>query len=210
MKGIQITGTSTSTKVLASYHVTPHLATAETPFFLVYGRDPSLPFYQLLEPMQWFLGDPDSGHLDLESHHLALTIAMKTLIKNQFKHGQKMTNHTQPNFKFGNRLFFENKQPGKWDPKWRVGYRFFHIECSRHYLHIKNLATGKTGPCNVKDVVHKPPVDVWNVDMTFGRARKFINHPVNLPTIPLDTTEIILCETTPVTYNTTPFPFYSG
>ena len=28
---------------LASYHVTPHLANTETPFFLIYGRDPNLP-----------------------------------------------------------------------------------------------------------------------------------------------------------------------
>ena len=39
-------------QVLASYRVTPNLATAETPFFLMYGRDPNLPLYQLLEPMQ--------------------------------------------------------------------------------------------------------------------------------------------------------------
>ena len=43
-------------QVLASYRVTPNLATAETPFFLVYGRDPNLPFHQLLEPMQQFFG----------------------------------------------------------------------------------------------------------------------------------------------------------
>ena len=39
-------------QVLASYRVTPNLATAETPFFLVYGRDPNLTLHQLLEPMQ--------------------------------------------------------------------------------------------------------------------------------------------------------------
>ena len=39
-------------QVLASYRVTPHLTTVETPFFLVYGRDPNLPLHQLLEPMQ--------------------------------------------------------------------------------------------------------------------------------------------------------------
>ena len=39
-------------QVLACYRVTPNLATAETPFFLVYGRDPNLPLNQLLEPMQ--------------------------------------------------------------------------------------------------------------------------------------------------------------
>ena len=41
-------------QVLASYRITPNLATAELPFFLVYGRDPNLPLHQLLEPMQCF------------------------------------------------------------------------------------------------------------------------------------------------------------
>ena len=35
-------------QVLASYHVTLHIATTETPFFLVYGRDANLPLQQLL------------------------------------------------------------------------------------------------------------------------------------------------------------------
>ena len=42
-------------QVLASYRIKPKLAMAETPFFLVYGRDPNLPLHQLLEPMQHFL-----------------------------------------------------------------------------------------------------------------------------------------------------------
>ena len=54
--------------VLASYRVTPNLATAETTFFLVYDRYPNLPLYQLLELKQQFLGIPDSGLLNLEAH----------------------------------------------------------------------------------------------------------------------------------------------
>ena len=54
-------------QVLTSYRITPNLATAESPFLLVYGRDPNLPLHQLLEPMQHFLGDPDSGKLRLET-----------------------------------------------------------------------------------------------------------------------------------------------
>ena len=61
-------------QVLASYRVTPNLATAETPFFLVYGRNPNLLLHQLLEPMQQFLGNPDSGMLNLEAHRLTLAI----------------------------------------------------------------------------------------------------------------------------------------
>ena len=37
-------------------------------FFHVYGHDPNLPLHQLLEPMQHFLGDPNSGLLNLEPH----------------------------------------------------------------------------------------------------------------------------------------------
>ena len=46
-----------SNQVLTSYRITPNLATAESPFFLVYDRDPNLPLHQLLETMQCFLGD---------------------------------------------------------------------------------------------------------------------------------------------------------
>ena len=65
-------------QVLVSYRVTPNLATVETPFFLVYGRDQNLPLHQLLEPMQQFLGDPESCMLNLEAHRLVLAITKKT------------------------------------------------------------------------------------------------------------------------------------
>ena len=145
-------------QVLASYRVTPNLATAETLFFLVYGRDPNLPLHQLLEPMQWFLGDLDSGMLNLEAHWLALAIAKKTLDENCFRTAQKTTDRQPPSFKIGNRVYFKNKQQGKWNLKWRPGYRIVQIECNGHFLHIKNQATGKVWSCNVKDVVLEPPV----------------------------------------------------
>ena len=77
-------------QVLASYRITPNQATAETPFFLVYGRDPNLPLHQLLEPMQCFLGDPDSGMLKLETYRLALAIAKKTLDENSLQLSGKL------------------------------------------------------------------------------------------------------------------------
>ena len=102
-------------QVLASYHVTPHLETAEKPFFLIYGRDHNLPLHQLLEPRQQFLSDLDSGHLDVKPHCLALAIAKKILDENRFRHAQKTTNLTPLNFRVGHRVFLKNKQPGKWD-----------------------------------------------------------------------------------------------
>ena len=92
---------------------------------------------------------------------------------------------TPPSFKIGDRVYFKNKQPGKWDLKWRPGYKIVQIESDRHFLHIENKATGKVQSCNVKDVVLEPPVELWSIDTQFGKAGKFINHPTNLPTISL-------------------------
>ena len=83
-------------QILASYQVTPYLATAETHFFLLYRRDPILSLHQLLEPMEWFLGDQDSGHLELKSYHLPLAIAKKILDENRFKYAQKTTICNRP------------------------------------------------------------------------------------------------------------------
>ena len=85
-----------------------------------------------------------------------------------------------------NRVYFKNKQLGKWDLKWRTGYRNVCIEHDRYYLHIENQATGKTRSCNVKDVVLEPWMEFWNIDTQFGRAARYINNPANLPTIMLN------------------------
>ena len=146
-------------QVLAIYGVTPNPATAETPFFLVSGRDPNLPIQQLLEPMQCFLTDPDSEMLNLEVHRLTLAIAKKTWDENCFRTAQKTMDRQLPSFKVGDTVYFKNKQPGKWDLKWRSGYRIVQIEHGRHFLHIENQATGKVYSCNMKDVVFEPSVE---------------------------------------------------
>ena len=60
-----------------------------------------------------------------------------------------------------------------------------HIEHERHYLCIKIRPQEKTRSCNVKDVVHELPIKLWNIDTQFAKARKNINHPINLPTLKL-------------------------
>ena len=133
-----------------------------------------------------FLGDPESGKLNLENHHLALAIVKMTLVENSFRNAQKTTDRKPPSFQLGDRVYFKNKSPGKWDLKWRPRYRIVCIEHDGHYLHIENKAMGKTNSCNVKDVGHEPSIEFWNIDTQFGRARKFINHPTNIPTIKLN------------------------
>ena len=172
-------------QVLISYRITLNLATAETPFFLVYGRDPNLSLHQMLEPMQCFLGDRDSGMLNLETHRLALAIAKKTLDENRFKTAQKTMAEKNSALQVGDHVYFKNKQPDKWDLKWRPRYRIVCIECDVHFLHIKNQATGKIRSFNVTDIILEPPIEFWTIDTQFSRAGRYVNHPANLPTIKL-------------------------
>ena len=136
--------------------------------------------------MQCFLGDPDPEHLYLEMHCLALAIAKKTLDENRFRNAQKTRDGPAPNFQIVDRVYFKKQVTWKWDLKWRAGYRIVHMEHNRPHLNTENPATGKIRSCNVNDVIHEPPVKLWNTDTQFGRVGKFINHPANLPTITLN------------------------
>ena len=174
-------------QVLGTYRGVPNLTTGESPFLLVYGRDGNQPLHQQLQPLTRFLGDPDSGLLCLDQHRLSLSIAKKYLDDHRFLTAEKTTDRAEPGFKIGDRVYFKNKTPGKWDLKWRAGYRIIQIECEGHYLHIENQATGKIRSCNIKDIVLEPIRELWNVNPEFGRASKFINHPNNLPDFTPDT-----------------------
>ena len=123
------------------------------------------------------------GKLHLETHRLKLAIAKKTLDENRFTATQKTLARDNPAFQVGNHVSFKNKQPGKWDLKWRPGYQIVHIEHNGHFIHIEKQATGKTQSCNVTDIILEPPVEFWNIDTQFGRASCYINYSENLPTI---------------------------
>ena len=168
-------------QVLGTYRGVPNLTTGESPFFLVYGRDRNQPVHQLLQPLTRFLGDLDSGLLCLDQHRLSLSIVKKYLDDHRFLTAEKTTDRAEPGFQVGDRVYFKNKTPGKWDLKWRAGYRIIQIEHEGRYLHIENQATGKSRSCNINDVVLEPVHELWNVNPEFGRASKFINRLDNPP-----------------------------
>ena len=64
--------------------------------------------------MQHFLGDHDSGKLNLETHRLALASAKQTLDENRPTATQKMLAREKPAFQIADHVYFKNKQPGKW------------------------------------------------------------------------------------------------
>ena len=98
---------------LSSHQLQSHTKLGYCRNAILFGiwKESNLPLHQLLEPMQHFLGDPDSRMLNLEAHRLALAIAKKTLDENRFKTAQKTMDQTPPSFEMGDRVYFKNKQP---------------------------------------------------------------------------------------------------
>ena len=67
--------------------------------------------------MQHFLGDPDSGMLNLETHRLALAIAKKTLDENRFAATQKMMTRDKLAFQNRRLCFFKEQAAQEMGPQ---------------------------------------------------------------------------------------------
>ena len=151
--------------------------------FLVYGRDSNPALTPMsgtdaMIPRRFKIWPTQPGSTLSSPSHCQENTRWKFL-----QNCPETTDREPPSFKIDNRVYFKNKQPGKLDLKWKPGYSIVCIEHNWHYLHIENQATGKTRSCISKDVVLKPPVELWNIDVQFGRAGRYIKHPANLPTV---------------------------
>ena len=57
-----------------------------------------------------FLGNPESGKLNLENHCLTLAIAKKPIDENHFMNAQKTTDRKPPSFQLGEYILRTNNQ----------------------------------------------------------------------------------------------------
>ena len=130
-------------QVLASYRVTPNLATAETPFFSSVQKGSKFTITSATGTLAVILGRPRFWNAESKVHQLTLAITTKMLDENCFKTAQMTMDRTPSSFKIEDRVYFKNKQPSKWDLKWRLRYRIVQIEHDGHFLHIENQAMGK-------------------------------------------------------------------
>ena len=76
----------------------------------------------------------------------SLSIAKKYLDDHRFLTAEKMIDRAEPGFKVGDRVYFKNKTPGKWDLKWRAGYRIIQIECEGVTCTLKTKPQGRPDP----------------------------------------------------------------
>ena len=165
----------------AAYNFFPCQASGESPFMLMFGRDPITPFAKLLEPAPRYWGDR-GGHLKMD-----------LLRKKTAREGRDPaeTTRQRSNFKVNDLVLVRDPTSGTFAPRYMPNYRIVAIhgpnritvrdekgnESVRRASHLK--------VCDWKEKVTSMVPDPREYDK-FGRSTKLLIHPKDIPDVQFD------------------------
>lgn len=130
-------------QTLAAVRFNTSNSTAESPYFLLYGRDVILPVDNVLQPRRKYHGD-ETHRLCLQAQHEAFVSVhrhMKRAKRRQAKYADRNAKTT--GFKVGDPVYIKKHvRDNKLQPKWEPYYRVIEKKSPLTYK-LKNQLTGK-------------------------------------------------------------------
>ena len=165
----------------AAYNFIPNEHSKESPFFLMFGRDPVLPLNNLLKPKIRYLGN-DLNVLSLEAIKNIFEIAATNLKlareRGDLEH-QLLVNKIQP----GDTVLVQNHVKGPFDPKFTGDYRVVSLKGNQVEIQPTN-----GGPMEMKHIKHVKyilPTDRYIGQLPdysrFGRKTTLRMNPDHIP-----------------------------
>ena len=165
----------------AAYNFIPNEHSKESPFFLMFGRDPILPLNILLEPKLRYLGN-EINILSLEAMKNMYEIAVTNLKIAREKRDpteEPKPIHLQP----GDTVLVQNDTKGPFDPKYIGDYRVVSIKGNQ--IEVRPSVGGSTEMKHVKHVKYVHPEDHYIKHIpdysTFGRKATLRINPKQIP-----------------------------
>ena len=164
----------------AAYNFLPNEYSRESPFFLMFGRDPILPLNKLLEPKVRYLGNEDNI-LSLETLKNIYELAATNL-----SHARKRYGNTEPlhaHVKEGDLVMIKNNVRKAFEPRYVGTFRVVTIKGQQ--VEVRPAEGGRTQMVHISHVKNILPAD--NVikqlpDYTnFGRKTKLRLNPERIP-----------------------------
>ena len=165
----------------AAYNFFPNEHSKESPFFLMFGRDPRVPLNTLLTPKIRYMGT-EENILSLEAlqriYHLVaenLKIAKERLHKNQQAYPTKL--------KTEDMVMIKTHAEGQFQPIYKGYYRI--VSFKGNQVQVVPVEGGKPHFVHITDVKYIMPVDriIPHLPLPnqFGRMSKYNLNPKNIP-----------------------------
>ena len=174
----------------AAYNFFPCQASGESPFVLMFGRDPITPFAKLLEPAPRYWGDR-GGHLKMDLlRKLYLLTAENVKRAREGRDPVEMTRQRN-DLKVNDLVLLRDLTSGAFAPRYMPNYRIVAVhgpnritvrdekgnETVRRASHLK--------ACDWKQKVTSMVPDQGEYDK-FGRNTKLLLHPKDIPNVQFD------------------------
>ena len=169
----------------AAYNFFPCQTSKESPFVLMFGRDPITPFAQLLEPAPRYWGDC-GGQLKMDLLRKLYLLTAENVKRAREGRDPSDSTMQRNKFKVNDLVLVRDVTSGAFAPKYTPNYRIVAIhgpnritvrdekgnETVRRASHLKI--------CDLKDKV-SPMVPEQSDYSNFGRSTKLMLHPKDIP-----------------------------
>ena len=173
---------------VSSYNFFPCQSSKESPFVLMFGRDPITPIAKLLEPKLRFYGEKGVS-LRMDTLRKLYTVAAENIRRAREKHPRQDT--AGPRFQVNDLVLVKDPDSVVFEPRYLPNYRIIaihgknRIEVQDEKGHKSVRRSGHVKPCHpAAKVCHQlPPREVYE---QYGRTSKLLIHPKDVPHIPLE------------------------
>ena len=176
---------------VSAYNFFPCQSSKESPFVLMFGRDPITPIAKLLEPKLKFYGEKGVS-LRMDTLRKLYTVADENIRRAREKHPPQET--VEHKFQVNDLVLDKDPESTMFEPRYMPNYRIVaihgknRIEVQDEKGHRSIRWSGHVKPCQpTEKVCHQlPPQEVYK---QYGRTSKLLIHPKDVPHIPLEVFE---------------------
>ena len=173
---------------VSAYNFFPCQSSKESPFILMFGRDPITPIAKLLEPRLKFYGEKGVS-LRMDTLHKLYTVAAENIRRAREKHPRQKA--AVPRFQVNDLVLVKDPDSAVFEPRYMPNYRIVaihgknRIEVQDEKGHKTIRRSGHVKPCHpAEKMCHQLPSQ--EVYEQYGRTSKLLIHPRDIPHIPLE------------------------
>ena len=172
---------------VSAYNFFPCQSSKESPFVLMFGRDPITPIAKLLEPKLKFYGEKGIG-VNMDTLRKLYTVVAENIRKAREKQPRQETAPTK--LQVNDLVLVKDPESAAFDPKYMPNYRItamygrnrIEVQDERGNKSVRRAAHVKICEPVDKVINQLPPQAVYE---QYGRRSKLLIHPKDVPEVPL-------------------------